>query len=219
MLCGDTCENSTCLCQACIEDLPYINTACASCGLPLEHHNGESSICGQCQSEPTPIQHCISIFHYDSPVDYLIKHMKYHNQLSVADLMGKMIAKKVKSIGQNLPDLIIPVPLHVERLKQRGYNQAIEIGRLVSRDLNIPLDHTACTRVKHTLPQFDIPAAERSDNIKNAFEVSRQLDAKHVALIDDVMTTGSTAREIATVLTQNGVTQVDVWTCARATIA
>jgi len=213
ILCGDTCQASTCLCNACKDDLPYITDACHLCGLPVEK---SVSVCGSCITTPPPANKCISVLHYDPPVDYLIKHMKYHNQLAIADLMGELIAVKIKNMAQTLPDVIIPVPLHVNRLRQRGYNQAIEISRLVSRRLNIPLNIAICTRVKHTPPQFDIPANERKNNIKNAFEVSSAIKAKHVALIDDVMTTGSTVWEITKTLKMAGVEQVDVWTCARA---
>ena len=97
--------------------------------------------------------------------------MKYQNQLSIAVLMGKLIATKIKKQGSTLPEQIIPIPLHIERLQQRGYNQAVEIAKTVSRELNIPLNLTDCSRTKSTIPQFDLPASERGHNIKNAFEV------------------------------------------------
>ena len=216
ILCGDIIREPNCLCQACQQELPYIHSACFSCGLPLEP-SVESDCCGQCVSSPPPTKQCISLFHYQAPVDYLIKHMKYHNQLTIAEMMGKALAKKIRKLSKALPEQIIPVPLHVERLKQRGYNQAIEISRQISTELNIPLNLTDCSRIKHTSPQFDIPATQRSKNIKNAFEISSQLQARHIALVDDVMTTGSTVWEIANSLLKSGVEQVDVWVCARAT--
>lgn len=152
-------------------------------------------------------------------MDYLIKHMKYHNQLSIADLMGKLLAKKIKELALPLPEQIIPVPLHIDRLQQRGYNQAIEIAKLVSRELHVPINLNGCTRIKSTTPQFDLPATERCDNIKDAFEISSKMTARHVAIVDDVMTTGSTVWEISNALLKAGVEQVDVWTCARATVS
>lgn len=223
ILCGDDGQKLSCLCKACQDELPYIKSACTTCGLPLNtsanlgaYEETSNEICGACITSPPPSGHCISVLHYDSPVDYLIKHMKYHNQLSIADLMGKLIANKVKQQGKSLPEQIIPIPLHIDRLLQRGYNQAIEIGKTASRELNIPLNLTDCARVRSTTPQFDLPASERGSNIKGAFEISSQMKSKHVALIDDVMTTGSTVREVAHVLLKSGVTQVDIWVCARA---
>lgn len=224
ILCGDDSENTTCLCNACQDELPYIKTACPSCGIPLDkasvlgtYEETSNEICGACMTAPPTAGRCVSVLHYDSPVDYLIKHMKYHNQLAIAELMGKLIATKVKKQALPLPEQIIPIPLHIDRLQQRGYNQAIEIGKTVSRELAIPLNLTDCTRIRSTTPQFDLPANERVDNIKNAFEISHQLKAKHVALIDDVMTTGSTVQEVAKELLNSGATQVDIWVCARAT--
>lgn len=218
ILCGDNCHNPLCLCTACQNELPYIDHACKSCGLPIETTEHANN-CGACLTSPPPISQCISLLHYESPVDYLIKHMKYHNQLSIADLLGKLLAKKIKNLDLPRPQQIIPIPLHIDRLQQRGYNQAIEIGRQLSRELNIPLNLTDCSRTRSTAPQFDIPASERGDNIKNAFEISGNINAEHVTLIDDVMTTGSTVREVAKALLNAGVKQVDVWTCARATTA
>ncbi len=215
VLCGDNSQNTTCLCNACRNELPYITSACTTCGLPLDTST-HTNICGACIATPPPIQHCISVLHYESPVDYLIKNMKYHNQLSIATLMGKLLAEKIKQDTLPLPELIIPTPLHMDRLRKRGYNQATEISKTISQELNIPLNLTAFTRSKSTSPQFDLPASERANNIKNAFNASDQITASHIALVDDIMTTGSTAWEMARTLKKAGINQVDLWVCARA---
>jgi len=219
-LCGDHFYGSICLCPACMNELPFIKTACNRCGLPMEMET-ETETCGACISDMPPVNHCTSVLHYDSPVDFLIKHMKYHNQLSVAELLGTLLAEKVSAdlLLHSLPtpETIIPMPLHLDRLKQRGYNQALEIARPISNILNIPIDLDMCTRTISTAPQFDLPAAERGDNIKNAFTVNNPLPVRHIALLDDVMTTGSTVWEVAKTLRKAGVERIDVWTCARAT--
>jgi len=222
ILCDDACQSAHCLCDACLKELPYLSSACASCGLPIETST-HSDICGACLASPPlrlkPDQQqgkCISVLHYDSPVDYLIKRMKYHNQLSIAQLLGQLIANKIKQTAYPLPSEIIPVPLHTRRLQQRGYNQAAEIAKAITQVLDIPLNLHICKRVKSTTPQFDLPASERVSNIKNAFALSTQLQSKHLALVDDVMTTGSTVWELASTLLQAGAIQVDIWVCARA---
>jgi ComF family protein len=144
--------------------------------------------------------------------------MKYHNQLAIAELMGNLLAKKIKQATTCVPDVIIPIPLHLSRLQQRGYNQAIEIARPVSRALNIPINFNHCIRKRNTTPQFDLVIAERTKNMQQAFELIHKITAKHVAIIDDVMTTGSTVWELSKNLIASGVERVDVWTCARATI-
>ena len=114
------------------------------------------------------------------------------------------------------PDLILPVPLHKSRYRQRGFNQAIEIGRTVAGKLQIPLDLTSCKRHRDTPHQSQLSAKKRRKNLKNAFSVIKPIHARHIAILDDVMTTGSTAHELAYVLKKAGVSRVDVWVCARA---
>lgn len=160
----------------------------------------------------------ISLLHYHAPVDHLIQKMKYHNQLEIADLLGKLLVEKLLSMDYQLPQQIIPVPLHVSRLQQRGYNQAVEIARPVSRALKIPLNLTNCIRTRLTEPQIELSHAERKNNLKNAFDVIHQIPAKHVAIIDDVMTTGSTLNELTNALLKSGIEKVDIWTCSRATL-
>lgn len=114
------------------------------------------------------------------------------------------------------PDLILPVPLHKARYRQRGFNQAIEIARIVGRELQTPLDLTSCKRNRDTPHQTRLPAKKRRKNLKNAFSIIKPIHAQHIAILDDVMTTGSTAHELAYVLKKAGVGRVDVWVCARA---
>jgi ComF family protein len=127
------------------------------------------------------------------------------------------MAEKVRRYyqNQNPPDCIIPVPLHPLRLKQRGFNQALEIARPIAKKLKIPIDTTHCLRIVATLPQAAISATARKHNIKNAFIVNPLLKAKHVAIVDDVLTTGSTVTELAQRLKKSGVQKIDIWCCAR----
>jgi len=215
ILCGYQCSNELCLCEDCRKELPFLEHHCQSCGLPLETDN---TVCGQCVSSPPPITNCICLLDYKAPVDYLIQNMKYHSQLSIAEMLGKLLAQKILDSQTPLPDQIIPVPLHLSRLQRRGFNQALEIARPLGRKLNIPINFTDCSRIRATTPQFDLTINERSNNIKNAFQILREMNSKHVAILDDVMTTGSTVWELARVLKKAGVEQVDVWTCARAVV-
>ena len=215
LLCGETSDTGVCLCTACLEDLPVIEHSCRKCGLPTEE---DTPLCGYCLIE-TPLNHrAVSVLHYKSPVDYLIKKLKYHHQLEVADLLGKLIVDKLKRLEWELPEQIIPVPLHVSRLEQRGYNQAVEIARTVSKTLNIPINLTNCVRTRITTPQIELSIVDRKNNLTNAFEVVHQIPAKHVAIIDDVMTTGSTLNALTTALLNSGIQKVDIWACSRATL-
>jgi len=115
------------------------------------------------------------------------------------------------------PDVIIPVPLHVSRLRDRGYNQALELARPIANRLNIPIDYQSCVRIRETAAQADLPAKLRRSNVKGAFQIHK-LDAEYVAIIDDVMTTGYTVAELSRQARNAGVKKIDIWTCARASL-
>ncbi len=215
LLCGCLAKNKTCLCNDCLNELPFILHACPTCGIPVAENNLR---CGQCMSDPPPFHQAVSVLHYVAPVDYLIKRMKYHNQLEITALMAELLLDRLRNQNIDLPELIIPVPLHIERLQQRGYNQAVELARPLSRALKIPVNLTSCIRQRNTKAQFELTPQERKTNLKGAFAIVHPLKVKHVALIDDIMTTGSTLRELSQLLLQSGVEEVDIWTCARASI-
>jgi ComF family protein len=113
------------------------------------------------------------------------------------------------------PELIIPVPLHEKRLKERGYNQSLEIARPIARQLKIPLAISVCDRIKHTPPQSSLSKYERQQNLHGAFSIHRTIPVKHVVIFDDVVTTGSTVVELGKILHQAGIERVDVWCVAR----
>lgn len=115
-----------------------------------------------------------------------------------------------------MPECIIPVPLHRRRLRQRGFNQALEIAKPLAKKLQLPVDFKTCIRTKHTRPQSELSAKKRQQNIKNAFTLKKPITAKHVAIVDDVMTTGNTVTELSALLRNNGVTTIEIWCCARA---
>jgi ComF family protein len=117
--------------------------------------------------------------------------------------------------NQPLPSLIIPVPLHPKRLRERGFNQALEIAKPISKKLKIPIDKKSCYRIRHTAAQSGLSQSDRLKNLANAFEMKKPLIAKHIALIDDVMTTGQTLMELANLLYKNGVEKIDIWCCAK----
>ena len=114
------------------------------------------------------------------------------------------------------PELLIPIPLHNQRYRQRRFNQATEIARPISRLLGIPLNLNACVRIRDTTPQFDLPAKLRKKNLRKAFAMKKAICANHIAIIDDVVTTGNTVNELAKVVRRSGVERIDIWSFARA---
>lgn len=132
--------------------------------------------------------------------------------------MGELLAEMITTTwykNKPLPSTIIPVPLHPKRFKERGFNQALELARPISTLLKIPIDALSCQRIKHTAAQATLSGVERQKNVKNSFKISKQLTAQHIAIIDDVITTGHTIREFCHTLKHHGAKIIDVWCCAR----
>jgi ComF family protein len=182
-------------------------------------------LCPACEAElpvlaPTgaapPFARVVAPFRYAWPVDALIRGFKYHGQLPHGRVLGTLLAGAVLAGGTPLPQLIVPVPLHPARERERGYNQAWELARVVGRLLDVPIAPTLCARTRATPPQASLDAAARRANLAGAFAVTRRPGALHVAVVDDVLTTGATVAALATALLGAGVKRVDCWTVARA---
>ena len=145
---------------------------------------------------------------------YLIAGLKFNAEHKNARSLVLLLAEKLKNAPR--PDCIVPVPLHKARYRQRSFNQVIEIARVVIKELQLPVDLDCCIRHRDTPHQTELTGKQRRENIKNAFTVMQPMQARHIAIIDDVMTTGSTVNELARVLKKAGAARVDVWICARA---
>jgi ComF family protein len=159
-----------------------------------------------------------ALFSYDYPLDRLLQHYKYKESLHLADTFSALFIKKLLDTVPNNHariDLIMPMPMHNERLKQRGFNQALEIARLISKHRQIKLDFTSCQRTRLTPPQASLPLKERIKNIRGVFECDKNLQGLNIALVDDVMTTGASLNELAKTLKQTGAADVECWVIAR----
>lgn len=148
----------------------------------------------------------------------MIKSLKYKHKYFYAELLGKIILESIYSGNSPLPECIIPVPLHALRLLKRGFNHSELIGRYLADHLHIPLEVHCCKRIKNTQQQSDLSVKQRRKNIAGAFSVQSPLNFQHIAIVDDVVTTGSTVNELARTLKLAGVSRVEVWACARATL-
>ncbi|MDP2154085.1 MAG: ComF family protein [Methylotenera sp.] len=178
------------------------------------------SICGSCLSTPPSFDATTALLTYDYPVDGLLQHYKYNASLNLAHtfaslFLEKKLTQSKQSMMQNEVNLIIPMPMHQNRLKERGFNQALEIAKLLSKALTIQLDYTACQRTKHTPPQASLNLKDRIKNIKGAFSCQQSLQHLNIAIIDDVMTTGASLNELAKTLKQAGAAHVECWVMAR----
>ncbi len=212
VLCGASTHGAQALCAPCRADLPRTALSCKQCATPL----AANVLCGRCQRNPPPYHRARAAFPFLAPVDFLIHGMKFSQRLGYARLLGDLLADFLIKSQADIPDVIVPVPLHSSRLRQRGYNQALEIARPVAAVLGVDIDYQVCVRTRATPSQVSLDAALRRRNVKGAFELLHSLDCRHVAIVDDVMTTGSTVSELAGLLCRGGAERVDVWVCARA---
>lgn len=215
ILCHDKSKRDLDLCIDCEQFLPWLKNVCVCCSAPLVISMQRT--CGRCLNKPLPFHKLCIFFSYTETIKKMIIDLKFKQRLIYAHILGTLLAEKINSLYQNeeLPDIIIPVPLHKKRLYERGYNQAIELARPISKKLNIGIGYKHCIRIKNTIAQSLLPAKQRSSNVKNAFIAKQNLDEQHIALLDDVMTTGHTLIEMSRALYDVGVKRIDVWCCAR----
>jgi ComF family protein len=194
------------LCTACDADLPRLSQPlCPRCA--LESPGG--ALCGRCLAHPPAYDATHAALAYEFPADALVQALKFRGELALAPLLGALVAARV---GRERIDCVVPVPLSAERLRRRGYNQAVEIARHIGRG---PLEVALCERTREAPPQMELPFAQRQRNVRGAFRCTRSLIGATVAIVDDVMTTGATLDEMARTLKAAGALRVENWVVAR----
>ncbi len=198
------------LCAHCTAELPWLDTHCRQCALPLTD-TGEEQLCGDCLRHSPPFRCVYAPFRYCHPVDVLIKALKYGDDLAAARCLGDLLADYLHRRSVAVPDAVIPVPLHPQRLRQRGFNQALELARR----LDAPLAPQMVRRSRATAAQTGLDKSERRSNTRGAFQVTTHRVPAHVAVIDDVLTTGATVIELAKTLRLAGAKQIEIWVMAR----
>jgi len=203
LLCGAA-SNGAMLCAPCDADLPRVaHERCTVCALPLAGAGG-SATCGACLADPPAYDHVCAAYAYAFPADALVQALKYRGRLAVAPLLGEALARAL----DERPEVLIAMPLSAGRLRERGFNQAQEIARHVAKASGIPLQSDACRRVNETPPQAALLYRARAKNVRNAFVCDADFDGKHVAVVDDVMTTGATLNELAKKIKRAGAARV-----------
>ncbi len=214
LLCAAAGENGRDLCTGCRDDFQINDICCARCALPLDQ---PALLCGRCLKREPSYDAAWVPFVYGHPLNLLETRFKFGGDLAAGHVLADCLIDRALIDRPALPDLLIPVPLHTKRLRLRGYNQALELARPISQALGIGIAIDRLHRQRDTTAQTGLDAAARRRNLARAFSVSdgEPLPA-HVAIFDDVMTTGSTLGECARVLRSAGVARVDVWALARA---
>jgi ComF family protein len=214
LLCGAPGAEGRDLCAGCTGDLAINTPCCPRCALPLEI---AAPLCGECLQREPPFAAAWAPFRYGHPLDLLETRFKFGRDLAAGRVLAELMMMRASVDAPARPALLIPVPLHVARLRERGYNQALELAKPLAQALGIALRHDLLVRSKATPPQTGLDAKARRRNLRGAFAlVPNAALPGHVVLFDDVMTTGTTLREAARVLLRGGATRVDVWALARA---
>ena len=212
-MCGEYSEQT--LCQACLQQLPYLEHACIRCAHAL-HADATQNICGDCLHQLPIFDYVHALCHHDYPFDRLIYAAKYSDDFTMLRTLATLLSKSVAEKPR--PDVLIPIPMHPVAQRQRGYNQAVELARFVSQQLSIPLALDVCHCVRPKQSQAKLSKRARQQNVKGIFAVyPEHIKAhwRHAVIIDDVVTTGATVNECAKQLYAAGFEQVGVWCCAR----
>jgi ComF family protein len=197
-------------CADCDKSLPYLDTAhCPVCALPTPA--GET--CGRCLRHSPSFTRTTAVFGYAFPLDKLIQAMKYGEQLALAHTFAEKLALRLGRAS--LPDCVIPMPLHPARLRERGFNQSLLVAARTAGRLDLELLANACQRVRDTPPQSALPWKERKKNVRNTFRCDMDLTGKHVALVDDVLTTGASLNALAEAVKKRGAAEISAWVVAR----
>lgn len=211
LLCNAPTQDKLSLCADCIDDLPRPGISCSVCNIPL----GQHGICGQCLTRKPAYDSVKAALIYAPPASQLVQRLKYGHRIDVALLFASLMLPIIDA-QDHPPDILIPVPLHRARMRRRGYNQAWEITRRLARLSGIPADNALLQRVRATPAQTGLSARQRKRNLRDAFWVSGNTRNLHIAIVDDVMTTGSTLQAIAGVLKKSGAKKVTGLVVARA---
>lgn len=203
------------LCGSCRSVFPaLVRPYCVRCARPFLSEAGGEHLCADCLRDPPPFGRLLALGRYEGILLDLIARMKFNREERVARFLGQWLGERLVE-GEVEVDRVIPVPLHRRRLRERGFNQAVLIGREVADRLKVPLEIFALVRQRETLPQTRLGGEERRRNLKGAFEICGQLRGQKVLLVDDVYTTGATARACARVLRKAGVKEIQVAVVAR----
>lgn len=217
LLCDSPAQQPIPLCMNCEHELPWLHAQCRRCALPMPVDN---LLCPGCTRRPPAFQRVVATWQYGFPVDTLISRFKHNSQWPLGRLMAHLLGQALEhrySEGLPRPDRLLPVPLARRRLRQRGFNQAAMLARWLARQLRLPCDEQLLERVRDTAAQQVLDARARQRNLRQAFRIidKAHMEDLHLAVVDDVLTTGATAQTIARLLRQGGARRVDIYCLAR----
>ena len=202
------------ICRGCHRDLPWIRFACEQCAAPVESELPAGVHCASCQAQRPLLKMTLAPLRYEFPVDAGLKALKFGRRLHYAPAFAELLVTQLPRFPPGI-DALLPVPLHWRRQASRGFNQAMELCMPLSRHLDLEII-SGVSRVRATAFQSGLSASERRKNLRNAFNIRKPLEYRHVLIVDDVVTTGETTRQLASALIKGGAERVSVLAVARA---
>lgn len=208
-LCQQLYKGPHAVCSSCIQFIPPLGNRCQTCAMPLPL--SDFLICGHCIANPPHVDQVHVAYPYEEPLRGLLHDFKYQNGLYLRSFLCHLM---LKALPSTKAQCLIPIPMHPHRLKQRGFNHAAILAKTLAHHLTIPCDFKICKKIINTVPQATLNSQERKKNLRHAFSV-KPSHYQQVILVDDLLTTGATANELAITLKKQGVTKVDLWCCAR----
>lgn len=195
-------------CEQCYAGLPFQHHCCQRCG---QVFTAEQDYCGRCLVSPPPFDGCFCPFRYKPPISEQIQRFKYSQRPELAHTLSKLLFTEIRANQLEIPELLIPAPMHISRLRERGYNQALLLTKHLSALLNIPYSNKIIEKHRATPAQAGLSLKHRKKNLRGSFRLRSSIAAKNVVIVDDVFTTGSTATEITKILKRNGVDYIRIW--------
>ncbi len=213
-LCLEQC--SSYICRACNASTPRIEHACSVCALPLTAATSPA-ICGECLTKTPYFDRAFCAVEYSPSCAALINSFKRKKTLAAGKYLSRLLAEKITRETNNdaLPELLVPVPIHRLTYLDRGFNQAQFIARELSRKLKVP-NAKLVEKIRSTKKQKTLSRRERENNLKGSFRIKKSADIpKHIALIDDVITTGATSNYLSKLLKKSGAKKIEIWALAR----
>ncbi len=220
LTCDAILENNPFFCSVCSAKTSFIQPPlCPRCGIPFESTEGDSHLCGDCLTSKPTFSVARAVGRYENTLLEAIHRFKYDRKIYTGEVLGKLMAEFAYP-AFNISDysLIMPVPLHAGRLRERGFNQAVILAKEISKKYHLPLDFLSLTRHIYTEPQINLGKKDREANVKGVFSVADhgRITGQRIILVDDVFTSGSTVRECARILMKNKAESVAILTLARA---